>query len=153
MKTIPSIFPWIKLLSYFSAYQLRLVNGVNPDSGLVEIKIGDEWGTFCAIRQFNDDVADILCRNMNYTGGVTLLRGELGEVNLPTVWVPYISCLDGARVKHSILECSMILHTDNIPRDLIDYRNNRYNNEYMACNDKQSYAAAIQCFKHDFQGI
>ena len=139
-------------LFLISAYHLRLVNGVHPDSGIVEIQVGGEWGTFCAVRHFNDDLADILCRNMNYTGGVTLPRGELGEVTMSRVWVPYISCEGGPAVKQSILECQLILHTENIPNDLVDFRNNRYNNEYMSCADKPSFAAAVQCFKHDFQG-
>ncbi|XP_060581617.1 scavenger receptor cysteine-rich type 1 protein M160-like [Ruditapes philippinarum] len=127
-------------------YELRLVNGINPDSGMVEMKVGEEWGTLCAIRNFDDDVADILCRSMNFTGGLAIDRGMLGEARLAKVWLPYISCTDGADIKHSILECSLILNTEDILVDLMDHRNNRYKNEYMACLSKpNSYASAVQC--------
>ncbi|XP_045169127.2 neurotrypsin-like [Mercenaria mercenaria] len=127
-------------------YELRLVNGIMPDSGMVEMKVGGEWGTLCAIRNFDDDVADILCRSMNFTGGLALDRGMLGEVRTSKVWLPYISCSEGAEIKQSIFECSIILNTENILVDRIDHRNNRYINEYMACLSKpNSYVPAVHC--------
>ncbi|XP_053374719.1 neurotrypsin-like [Mercenaria mercenaria] len=127
-------------------YELRLVNGIMPDSGMVEMKVGGEWGTLCAIRNFDDDVADILCRSMNFTGGLALDRGMLGEVRTSKVWLPYISCSEGAEIKQSIFECSLILNTENILVDRIDHRNNRYNNEYRACLSKpNSYASTVHC--------
>lgn len=127
-------------------YELRLVNGIHPDSGMVEMKVGGEWGIFCGIRNFDDDVADVLCRSMNFTGGFAHDRGMLGPTNRSKVWVPYISCTEGAEIKQSILDCHLILNTENILTDRLDHRNNRYQNEYMACLSKpNSYASAVQC--------
>lgn len=127
-------------------YEMRLTNGIMPDSGLVEMKVGGEWGVVCAIRNFDDEVADILCRSMNFTGGFALQRGVMGSSKMSKVWVPYVSCLEGPDIKRSILDCSLILNTENIIMDRVDHRNNRYANEYMACLDKtNAYSAAVQC--------
>lgn len=127
-------------------YEMRLVNGMMPDTGMVEMKVGGEWGIVCALRNFDDEVADILCRSMNFTGGFALERGLLGVSSQSKVWVPYVSCPDDREIKHSILDCSLILNPENIIIDHIEHRNNRYANEYMACLDKpNSFAAAVQC--------
>ena len=138
----------LKFFTFVSAYELRLVNTRDPDSGLVEMKLGGVWGVVCAIRTFDDELADILCRNMNYTGGITMKRGRLGSINHTTVWAPYIYCDVGEPVKQSIFDCHLILHTENILKDKIDLRNNIYLHEYKQCIDRpNSYAAAVQCLQ------
>ncbi|KAL4222595.1 hypothetical protein ACF0H5_018636 [Mactra antiquata] len=132
-------------------YELRLVGGVYPHSGMVEMKVGGVWGIFCAIKTHDDEVADILCRSMNYTGGFTSFRGMLGESPSPKVWVPYISCqehVENLELLHSVFECDLVLNVENIAYDYIDNRGNADRNEYTACTNKpNSYAATVQCLK------
>ncbi|XP_052246624.1 uncharacterized protein LOC127855235 [Dreissena polymorpha] len=125
---------------------MRLINGHAPHQGLVEMEVGGEWRIFCAYRNFDDDAADIVCRSMNYTGGLMIERGQFGHTNHTAVWVPYISC-DDYDDKMNIFECDLILHTQNILTDRHEFWNNRYNNEFYSClNKPNSMAAAVQCF-------
>ena len=133
-----------------TAYKLRLLNEdqTYPNAGLVEMNVGGEWRLFCGMRDDSDELADILCRNMNFTGGFAMPRGEIGTTNHTKVWVPYIHCSETSIVKKTIFECQMVLNTENILHDRHDFRSNRYKNEYMAClNKPNSYAAAVQCLK------
>ena len=52
---------------------LRLVDGDTPNTGRVEVKIGDEWGTIC------DDYWDlrdagVVCRSLGYEGAAKALH-------------------------------------------------------------------------------
>ncbi|WAQ93911.1 C163B-like protein [Mya arenaria] len=144
---------WASVICYNKKpYSLRLVNGLYQDSGMIEMEVGGVWGILCAARFFNDDVADILCRTMNFTGGLALDSKMIDHTNHTKVWVPYVSCHGGVEAK-SLFDCEMTLHTENILTDLYDSMANLKNDIYLACLNKPvSHAATVQCFKQHFKG-
>lgn len=127
-------------------YEMRLVKGMMPNTGMVEMKVGGEWGIVCAFESSNDAVADVLCRSMNFTGGFALEPRLLGGSPRSKVWVPYVSCPKDGKIRNSILDCFLILNPEDIIIDYIEHRNNRYKNIFMDCLHKtNSSAAAVQC--------
>lgn len=108
--------------------------------------VDKKWGTFCAIQNFDGTIANLVCREMNYTGGIPLRRGTGGPVRRTQVWMPWISCYNQPSPK-SLFDCELVLHAENIPFDYYTHWNNRYRNMYYACIDQNSpYAPAVHCF-------
>lgn len=109
--------------------------------------VDGQWGTFCAIQSFDDTIADLICRAMNYASGVALRRGKGGPASRVPIWVPWISCHNHEAPK-SLFDCDLVLHTQNIPYDYYTPWNNRYRNMYYACIDKNApFAPAVHCFR------
>ena len=122
------------------------MNSLASDSGQIEMFVDGKWGTFCAIQNFDQTIAETVCKKMNYTGGIPLPRGTGGPATTTQVWVPWISCYNN-RTPKTIFDCELVLHTKNIPFDYHTHWNNRYRGMYHACIDtKYPFAPAVHCY-------
>ena len=123
-------------------YEFRLVNGTNSLSGRVEMRIDGEWGTVCGSSKFDDDAADVLCRQMNYQTGRALKNGFFGG-GVGRIMVPSLRCKGKEK---SLMECQIKIE----PKDPVDYDGTRLNyvlqrsNYYTCRTHKQD--AAVQCY-------
>lgn len=55
-----------------------MVNGTTPTNGRVQISLDGQVGSICGFSYFSDPAADVLCRQLNYTGGRKLRNGIFG---------------------------------------------------------------------------
>ena len=124
-------------------YKFRLANGTDYRSGRVEMSIDGQWGTVCGISFFNNAAAQVLCRQLNFTGGRKLAMGTFG----PGKGKIYINNLRCKGKEKSVMECPMTIEKDGRrsggPEGLPYSRLYRY--RYYSCwshNDD----AAVQCY-------
>ncbi len=69
---------------------VRLVNGSTSQEGRVEIYHDGEWGTVCDDRFVSDD-AEVVCRQLGYTGGQAHTRAAFGA-GTGTIWMDDVQC-------------------------------------------------------------
>ena len=69
---------------------LRLVNGSTEQEGRVEIYHDGEWGTVCDDRFVSED-AEVVCRQLGYTGGEVRTRAAFGAGSV-TIWMDDVRC-------------------------------------------------------------
>ena len=72
---------------------VRLVNGSTEQEGRLEIYHDDEWGTVCDDRFVSDD-AEVVCRQLGYTGGQAHTRAAFGA-GTGQIWMDDVRC-DGS---------------------------------------------------------
>ncbi|EFN56566.1 hypothetical protein CHLNCDRAFT_144237 [Chlorella variabilis] len=58
--------------------QVRLANGKAFNNGRLEVRIGGKWGTVCGTG-FNQAAAQVVCRNLNLTGGTPRYGAVYGK--------------------------------------------------------------------------
>ena len=69
---------------------VRLVNGGTEREGRVEIHHAGEWGTVCDDR-FVDDDAEVVCRQLGFTGGQAHTRAAFGA-GTGRIWMDDVRC-------------------------------------------------------------
>ena len=69
---------------------VRLVNGSTEMEGRVEIFHDGEWGTVCDDRFVSED-AEVVCRQLGYTGGEVHTRAAFGA-GTGTIWMDDVRC-------------------------------------------------------------
>ena len=69
---------------------VRLVGGTTEREGRVEIHHDGEWGTVCDDR-FTSDDAQVVCRQLGYTGGQAHVRAAFGA-GTGTIWMDDVGC-------------------------------------------------------------
>ncbi|MXW20955.1 MAG: hypothetical protein F4Z95_09160 [Gammaproteobacteria bacterium] len=69
---------------------VRLVNGSTEQEGRVEIFHDGEWGTVCDDRFVSED-AEVVCRQLGYTGGEVHTRAAFGA-GTGTIWMDDVRC-------------------------------------------------------------
>ena len=79
---------------------VRLANGPSPLAGRVEIYHGGQWGTVCDDDWDSND-AQVVCRQLGYTGGTPLEDNEYGNGADP-IWLDDVDC---AGYESSLSEC------------------------------------------------
>ena len=80
---------------------LRLVDGTEATSGRVEVQLEGVWGTVCD-DDFDDVDADVICKQLGYTGGEARGSAYFGEGEGRIL----MSGLDCAGDETSVLACS-----------------------------------------------
>lgn len=138
----------------FIGLEYRLANSTTPDSGRIEIGIDGTWGTICGHAFHEHEVADVLCRQMNYKGGRVLDMGYFGPGE-GKIYMTRINCKGD---EPSIMQCQVIFEPDgfqqgtgNAPRYREQWRHSAsYNYRYSSCWS-HSDDAAIQCFSSGLQ--
>ena len=110
-------------------------------SGRVEMSIDGEWGTVCGTAKFNNKAANVLCRQLNYTGGRALDNGYFGE-GTGKIMIPYVRCVGN---ETSLLKCGIKIE----PRDAIFQDRGQLNfalrSTYYTCRTHKQ-DAAVQCY-------
>ena len=71
-------------------FTVRLVNGLNEYEGRVEIFHNNQWGTVCDDAWDADDAA-VVCRQLGFSGGVSLEDNEFGN-GLDPIWLDEVEC-------------------------------------------------------------
>ncbi|MDE0193510.1 MAG: fibronectin type III domain-containing protein, partial [Gammaproteobacteria bacterium] len=69
---------------------VRLVNGSTEQEGRLEIYHDGEWGTVCDDRFVSED-AEVVCRQLGYTGGEVHARAAFGA-GTGTIWMDDVRC-------------------------------------------------------------
>ncbi len=77
-----SSFESYLILFSISEFSLRLVGGSNQREGLVEVAIGNKWGTICTTN-YDIKAAHVICRQLGLSYAVTMLlaRDYIQEIN------------------------------------------------------------------------
>ncbi len=71
---------------------LRLVGGNNDLEGRVEIYHNSQWGTICDdFWSFDTDNAEVVCRQLGYSGGTAFMNAHFGEGSDP-IWMDNVRC-------------------------------------------------------------
>ena len=83
-----------------SSFAVRLSNGPTEFEGRVEIYHGGQWGTVCDDYWDSND-AQVVCRQLGYTGGIPLEDNEYGNGADP-IWLDDVDC---AGYESSLSEC------------------------------------------------
>ena len=135
---------------YFIGLEFRLANGTTPSSGRIEVGIDGHWGTICGHAFHQNEVANVLCKQMHFQGGRALDMGYFGP-GAGKIFMTRITCTGN---EPSIMQCSIIYEPDGFqqgsPRKAPRYhqqwrKSATYHYRYSSCwshNDD----AAIQCF-------
>ena len=69
---------------------VRLVDGSTHREGRVEIMYQDEWGSVCD-DYFTDLSAEVICRQLGFTGGVTRYNAYFQQATGP-IWMDDVGC-------------------------------------------------------------
>ena len=95
----------------FIDIEYRLVGGGNSsNTGRLEMRVGDEWGTFCLRNSYTSalkqNAQNMFCRALNFTSSEKLLYASKGEIEPGNgqVWTYYVHC--GRPDYNSIVQCS-----------------------------------------------
>ena len=75
---------WILVIS------VRLIGGNSEREGRVEVLYDDEWGSVCD-DWFDENAADVLCRQLGYSSGLVMGRAYFGQSEGP-IWLDDIRC-------------------------------------------------------------
>lgn len=136
------------MILFFLGYKLRLANGSNPLSGRPEISLDGVWGTICGYSSFGNVDAEIICREMNYTGGRKMKSGSFGR-GKGKVHITRMNCKSNVT---SIMQCpikfSDMVRKKSPARRRIRRAYRRYysrRSPYNSCLNHDS-DAAIQCY-------
>ena len=79
---------YVLSMNSFPAYNIRLVNGNEPNEGRVEIFHDGEWGTVCDDNWDSTD-ATVVCRSLGYNSGQDV--NEYGGAS-GTIWLDEVQC-------------------------------------------------------------
>ncbi|OWF37448.1 Deleted in malignant brain tumors 1 protein [Mizuhopecten yessoensis] len=69
---------------------IRLVDGTDQYEGRLEVKYNDTWGTVCT-DYFEDKEAEVICRELQYTGGAAVTDGRFGD-GTGKIWLDNLGC-------------------------------------------------------------
>ena len=81
---------------------VRLAGGEAPNTGRVEVRFNNEWGTVCD-DEWNNQDAKVICRQLgfpedNHQAGVNVYGGGTGPI-----WLDNVNCTG---TENSVTECS-----------------------------------------------
>ncbi|ELT89741.1 hypothetical protein CAPTEDRAFT_74318, partial [Capitella teleta] len=85
----------------FTKMLFRLVGGTNEHEGRVEVYHSGEWGTICDVG-FGEDEADVICRSLGYSDGVSYQSAHFGE-GVGRIWLNDVDCTGD---EDSIIQCA-----------------------------------------------
>ncbi|XP_071486552.1 scavenger receptor cysteine-rich domain-containing protein DMBT1-like [Diadema antillarum] len=71
--------------------EVRLVNGLAPNEGRVELKYQGQWGTVCD-QSWDIDDAAVVCRELGYPGAVAANRGAAFGRGIGTIFLSSMQC-------------------------------------------------------------
>ena len=71
-------------------FGVRLVNGPDKSSGILQIYFNGVWGTVCQ-EGFTDAAAHVVCRQLGFEGGRTPLFADFGFAT-GVVWLDDVNC-------------------------------------------------------------
>lgn len=89
---------------------VRLVNGENSHSGLVEIHYIGEWGTVCD-EDWDIDDANVVCRMLGFANATSASGGAKFGKGPGRIWLDAVKCTG---VEKSIWDCTKTIYTDRI---------------------------------------
>ncbi|XP_066512623.1 lysyl oxidase homolog 4 [Hoplias malabaricus] len=93
------VLPWVSGVP--PGFQLRLVDGSNSLEGRLEVFYNGAWGTVCD-DEVNINLANVACREMGYTRGVTWAHSaKFGQGQGP-IWLDNVVCTGSER---SLSDC------------------------------------------------
>ncbi|XP_078379682.1 scavenger receptor cysteine-rich domain-containing protein DMBT1-like isoform X2 [Oculina patagonica] len=81
---------------------VRLVKGATAREGLVQVYHNNTWGWVCD-DQWDKRDADVICRELGYTGGSAVQSGAVNGHGNETVWLNNVQCSGN---ESSIFSCS-----------------------------------------------
>ncbi|XP_069126611.1 scavenger receptor cysteine-rich domain superfamily protein-like isoform X2 [Argopecten irradians] len=81
---------------------VRLTGGSEPNIGQVEVYYSGYWGTICDWRDWDDTDANVTCRMLGYSTGVSRFSRSYGKLTEP-VWMGGVDCYG---TEESLADCS-----------------------------------------------
>ena len=70
---------------------IRLANGTTSSSGRLEVYHNGTWGTVCNDAQYNNNMANVVCRMQGFSSGQVKVDTEFGEGTGP-IWMDNVDC-------------------------------------------------------------
>ncbi|CAC5370694.1 DMBT1 [Mytilus coruscus] len=83
--------PCNNTVGIFCRTQLRLMNGVNPSEGRLEVYHHNEWGTVCR-QNFDESDARVVCRMFGYDNDPTIFTGNYYGNGTGEIWMSELDC-------------------------------------------------------------
>ena len=80
----------------------RLVEGPSVEQGLVQMYYNRTWGWVCA-EQWDKQDADVVCKELGYTGSSTIYNGSTGGQGNDTLFMNNIHCTGN---ESSLVSCA-----------------------------------------------
>lgn len=70
---------------------MRLVGGVTPNQGRVEVMYGQVWGTVCDDKWTRED-SDVICRQLRYSRGEEMKPNAFYGEGSGHIWMSNVHC-------------------------------------------------------------
>ncbi len=87
----------------FPGNTVRLVDGVSPWEGRVEVFHNDQWGTICSNNQWDLNDGEVACRQLGLGNAQVVYSNSKFGPGTGPVWLSYVLC---GGSEHRLENCS-----------------------------------------------
>lgn len=72
--------------------EVRLVNGKNAYSGVLQVKNNNTWGTVCNDTAWTKENTDVACKQLGFLGGAGTDASKLDDNSKAPIWIKRVNC-------------------------------------------------------------